>query len=107
MPTATPRAQQPYLHLNPVIDKFARGEFVFGVSTGDISVESAHSLARADIDYVYLDMEHPSMSIEVLRTSARNCTLNPRRERRMWHAFPVLISTPRYRMPCRRYLKGV
>ena len=43
-------------HLSSVVDKLARGERVFGVSTYDLSLENARSLARSGIDYVYVDM---------------------------------------------------
>jgi 4-hydroxy-2-oxoheptanedioate aldolase len=36
------------------------------VQTGDLSLENARSLARADIDYVYLEMEHGPMDFEGL-----------------------------------------
>jgi 4-hydroxy-2-oxoheptanedioate aldolase len=36
------------------------------VQTGDLSLENARSLARADIDYVYLEMEHGPMDFDGL-----------------------------------------
>lgn len=59
-------AQSEPRHLNPVIDKLAAGKPFFGVQTGDLSLENARSLARADIDYVYLEMEHGPMDFEGL-----------------------------------------
>ena len=53
-------------HLNGVVDKLASGERVYGVSTYDLSLENARSLARADIDYVYVDMEHGPMDFTAL-----------------------------------------
>ena len=53
-------------HLNPVIEKLAAGKPFIGVQTGDLSLENARSLARADIDYVYLEMEHGPMDFEGL-----------------------------------------
>ena len=54
-----PAAQEPYLHLNPVIEKLEQGKHVFGVSTADLSLQNARSLAGDPrIDYVYVDMEH-------------------------------------------------
>ncbi|MCY4658425.1 MAG: aldolase/citrate lyase family protein [Acidobacteria bacterium] len=61
-------AQAPPDHLSSVVDKLARGERVFGVSTYDLSLENARSLARADIDYVYVDMEHGPMDFRALHT---------------------------------------
>ena len=52
-------AQEPYLHLNPVIERLSQDTHVFGVSTSDLSIQNARSLARdQSIDYVYVDMEH-------------------------------------------------
>ena len=65
---AAPSAQEPAGHLSSVVDKLARGERVFGVSTYDLSLENARSLARADIDYVYVDMEHGPMDFTALHT---------------------------------------
>ena len=36
------------------------------MQTGDLSLENARALARADIDYVYLEMEHGPMDFEGL-----------------------------------------
>ena len=55
-------------HLNPVVHRLAAGELVFGVSTYDLSLEHARSLARSDIDYVYVDMEHGPMDFSALQT---------------------------------------
>ena len=59
-------AQSAPKHLNPVIEKLAAGKPFVGVQTGDLSLENARSLARADIDYVYLEMEHGPMDFEGL-----------------------------------------
>jgi len=64
---AVSSAQQPPQHLNPVIDKLQRGERVFGVAAGDLSMENARALARAPIDYVRIEMEHGPMNFEALR----------------------------------------
>jgi len=53
-------------HLNPVIEKLAAGKPFIGFQTGDLSLENARSVARADIDYVYLEMEHGPMDFEGL-----------------------------------------
>ena len=65
---AAASAQAPSDHLSSVVDKLARAERVFGVSTYDLSLENARSLARADIDYVYVDMEHGPMDFRALHT---------------------------------------
>ena len=41
-------AQTAPKHLNPVIEKLAAGKPFVGVQTGDLSLENARSLARAD-----------------------------------------------------------
>ena len=58
-----PSAQRPPVHLNPVIEKLAQGKAFVGVNTGDLSLENARTLARAPIDYVYVDMEHTPLDI--------------------------------------------
>jgi 4-hydroxy-2-oxoheptanedioate aldolase len=66
VPTRAAFAQQVPQHLNPVIEKLAAGKPFFGVQTGDLSLENGRALARADIDYVYLEMEHGPMDFEGL-----------------------------------------
>src|SRR5262249_23020283 len=58
-----PAAQRAPVHLNPVIEKLAQGKAFVGVNTGDLSLENARTLARAPIDYVYVDMEHTPLDI--------------------------------------------
>src|SRR5437870_4314979 len=60
-PTGTLSAQEPVKHLNPVIEKLAAGKPFIGFQTGDLSLQNARTLARADIDYVYMEMEHGPM----------------------------------------------
>src|SRR5438105_14558704 len=59
-------AAQEVKHLNPVIEKLAAGKPFIGFQTSDYSLENARTIARADIDYVYLDMEHGPMDFESL-----------------------------------------
>ncbi len=59
-------AQPVVTHLNPVIEKLAQGKHVFGVSTTDLSIANAHALARADVDYVRVEMEHAPMDFGAL-----------------------------------------
>src|SRR5438093_8462985 len=61
-----PSAQAPSLHLNPVIEKLSQGKPFIGVNTGDLSLENARTLARAPIDYVYVDMEHTPLDFQGL-----------------------------------------
>jgi hypothetical protein len=65
----TPRvfAQQSYIHLNPMIEKLAQGKPVVGITTADFSMENAHAIARSDVDFVRIEMEHGPMDFEALR----------------------------------------
>src|SRR3977135_4050345 len=55
---ASTLAAQEVKHLNPVIEKLAAGKPFIGFQTGDLTLGNARTLARADADYVYVDMEH-------------------------------------------------
>ena len=59
-------AQQAPLHLNPAIEKLARGQAMIGVQTDDMSLQNCHSLARIDFDYAYVDMEHGPLNLDGL-----------------------------------------
>ncbi len=61
-----PAAQQPALHLNPVIAKLSEGRTVYGLSTADLSLVNARQTARAPVDFVYVDMEHNPLDIPAL-----------------------------------------
>jgi 4-hydroxy-2-oxoheptanedioate aldolase len=61
-----PRAQQPALHLNPVIAKLAEGKTVYGLQTADLSLVNAREMARAPADFVYVDMEHSPLDLPAL-----------------------------------------
>jgi 4-hydroxy-2-oxoheptanedioate aldolase len=63
---AWPVAQSAPVHLNPVIEKLSQGKAFVGVNTGDLSLENARTLARAPIDYVYVDMEHTPLDFQGL-----------------------------------------
>jgi 4-hydroxy-2-oxoheptanedioate aldolase len=66
--SSAPGAQRAPVHLNPVIEKLSQGKAFVGVNTGDLSLENARTLARAPIDYVYVDMEHTPLDIAGLHT---------------------------------------
>jgi 4-hydroxy-2-oxoheptanedioate aldolase len=66
VPPNTPSAQQPYLHLNPAIEKLAAGKPMIGTQTDDMSLQNCHALARLDFDYVYVDMEHGPLNLDGL-----------------------------------------
>src|SRR5215472_311556 len=51
-------------HLNPIVEKLSQGKVVVGVGTGDLSLDNAHALSRADIDFVRFEMEHGPLDID-------------------------------------------
>jgi len=65
-PTGTLSAQEPVKHLNPVIEKLAAGKPFIGFQTGDLSFQNARTMARAEADYVYVEMEHAPMDFGAL-----------------------------------------
>jgi 4-hydroxy-2-oxoheptanedioate aldolase len=65
VPTA--QQSQTFVHLNPMIAKLSRGEAVFGVSTSDLSIDNAHSIERAPLDSVRIEMEHGPLDFTALR----------------------------------------
>ena len=66
MPVGSAWAQQAPLHLNPAVEKLARGEAIIGTQTDDMSLQNCHSLARLDFDYAYVDMEHGPLNLDGL-----------------------------------------
>jgi len=63
LPVGNASAQQAPLHLNPAVEKLARGEAIIGTQTDDMSLQNCHSLARLDFDYAYVDMEHGPLNL--------------------------------------------
>ena len=57
-------------HLNPVIEKLAAGKPFIGFQTGDLTLGNARAMARADADYVYVDMEHTPLDFPALNQFA-------------------------------------
>src|SRR5579864_2796999 len=68
LPAGSAWAQQAPLHLNPAVEKLARGEAIIGTQTDDMSLQNCHSLARLDMDYAYVDMEHGALNLDGLAT---------------------------------------
>jgi len=69
LPPGTLRAQLPPLkpaHLNPMIEKLAAGQAVFGPIISDLSMANAHTWARSNADYVWIDMEHNPLNMEAV-----------------------------------------
>jgi len=67
--TGTLSAQE-VMHLNPVIAKLAAGQPFIGFQTSNLSAENARAMARADADYVYVDMEHTPLDFTALNLFA-------------------------------------
>src|SRR5262245_25466996 len=63
-------SSQEVKHLNPVIEKLAAGKPFIGFQTGDLTLGNARAMARADADYVYVDMEHTPMDFLALNQFA-------------------------------------
>ncbi len=59
-------AQQPALHLNPAVEKLAHGQPIIGTQTDDMSLQNCHALARQDVDYSYVVMEHGPLNLDGL-----------------------------------------
>jgi 4-hydroxy-2-oxoheptanedioate aldolase len=66
IPLGSAQAQQNPIHLNPAVEKLARGEAIIGTQTDDMSLQNCHSLARLDFDYAYVDMEHGPLNLDAL-----------------------------------------
>ena len=66
IPIGSASAQQAPLHLNPAVEKLARGESIIGTQTDDMSLQNCHSLARLNFDYSYVDMEHGPLNLDGL-----------------------------------------
>jgi 4-hydroxy-2-oxoheptanedioate aldolase len=59
-------AQQVAPHLNPVIEKLAHDQPIIGTQTDDMSLQNCHALARLNLDYAYVDMEHGPLNLDAL-----------------------------------------
>jgi 4-hydroxy-2-oxoheptanedioate aldolase len=66
IPSGSAFAQQAPLHLNPAVEKLARGEAIIGTQTDDMSLQNCHSLARQEYVYAYVDMEHGPLNLDGL-----------------------------------------
>lgn len=56
------------VRLNRTIETLERGDPVFGIFTGNFSLANARGLARSDLDFIFIDMEHSAMSAETLQS---------------------------------------
>src|SRR5258708_13005843 len=57
MPVGSASAQQAPLHLNPAVEKLARGEPIIGTQTDDRSLQNCHPLARLNFYYSYVYLQ--------------------------------------------------
>ncbi len=64
---ATAAIAQEEVRLNRSIDTLSKGEPVFGLFSGDFSLANARALARSNLDYVLIDMEHTAFNMETLQ----------------------------------------
>ena len=53
-------------HLNPMIEKLAAGQAVFGPIISDLSMTNARTWARSAADYLWIDMEHNPLNMEAV-----------------------------------------
>jgi 4-hydroxy-2-oxoheptanedioate aldolase len=54
------------VHLNPMVEKLAAGQAVFGPIISDFSMSSARTWARSNADYIWIDMEHNPLNMEAV-----------------------------------------
>src|ERR1700691_3265608 len=59
-------SQQAPLHLNPAMEKLPHGQALIGTQTAAMSLQNCRSLARLDLDYAYVDMEHGALNLDGL-----------------------------------------
>ncbi|HBN15598.1 MAG: aldolase [Gammaproteobacteria bacterium] len=64
---ATPVLAQDDVRLNRSIQTLENGDPVFGLFTGNFSLANARALARSNLDYILIDMEHTAHDMETLQ----------------------------------------
>jgi len=55
------------VRLNRTIETLEADKPVFGIFTGDFSLANARALARSDLDFIFIDMEHTAFDVETLQ----------------------------------------
>ncbi|MFU8817537.1 MAG: hypothetical protein ACNA7W_19500, partial [Pseudomonadales bacterium] len=68
MTAAQPTLAEDQVRLNRTIETLEAGEPVFGIFTGNFSLASARGLARSELDFIFIDMEHSAFNMETLQT---------------------------------------
>ena len=56
------------VRLNRTVATLEADQPVFGIFTGDFSLANARALARSDLDFIFIDMEHTAFNVETLQT---------------------------------------
>jgi len=64
---SVPTMAQDDVRLNRSIETLAKGDPVFGLFTGNLSLANARALARSNLDYILIDMEHTAFDMETLQ----------------------------------------
>lgn len=64
---AAPAAPQNPVRINRAIDTLSKGGSIFGLFSADFSPANARALARSNLDYVIIDMEHTAFSMPQLQ----------------------------------------
>lgn len=64
---AAPAMAQDNVRINRSIQTLENGDPVFGLFTGNFSLANARALARSNLDYILIDMEHTAFSMETLQ----------------------------------------
>jgi 4-hydroxy-2-oxoheptanedioate aldolase len=82
--------------LSRVIDLLEGREAVFGIISGDRSLNNARSLARSSLDFIIIDMEHGPWNPETLRTFLLGMT---DRQRTAANGHVQMAVTPLVRVP--------
>lgn len=54
-------------HLNRTIETVSADKPVFGLFTGNFSAANARALARSNLDFLFIDMEHTALDMETLQ----------------------------------------
>lgn len=57
-----------HVRLNRTVETLESGKPVFGIFTGNFSLANARGLARSELDFLFIDMEHTAFDMETLQT---------------------------------------
>lgn len=64
---AAPAMAQDNVRINRMIETLEKGDPVFGLFTGNFSLANARGLARSNLDYILIDMEHTPFNPQLLQ----------------------------------------